>query len=44
VVVAGVGAIVGGTVGVVGWIIVIVFLAQNGVAGANQYGMDPKAA
>lgn len=29
---------------VVGWIIVIVFLAQNGMAGANQYGEDPKAA
>ena len=28
----------------VGWIIFIVFAAQEGVAGDNQYGPDPKAA
>ena len=28
----------------VGWIIYIVFAAQEGVAGDNQYGPDPKAA
>jgi uncharacterized membrane protein YhaH (DUF805 family) len=28
----------------IGWIIYIVFAAQEGVAGDNQYGPDPKAA
>ena len=33
-----------GLIPCVGWIILIVFFATEGVAGPNQYGEDPKAA
>lgn len=33
-----------GLIPCVGWIILIVFYATEGVAGPNQYGPDPKAA
>jgi uncharacterized membrane protein YhaH (DUF805 family) len=33
-----------GLLPVLGWIVLVVFCATDGVAGANKYGPDPKAA
>jgi uncharacterized membrane protein YhaH (DUF805 family) len=33
-----------GLIPIIGWIVLIVFYAQEGKAGDNQYGPDPKAA